>query len=206
MKKTNLLVLGLVVTMGLSSCIKDGETFDPQAQYELEKPVIEAYAKANLVDPQFDKETGIWYEITSMGDPESFEYKAILDQSRDRYYPEAPDIWVKYTGKLLDGTPFDDKNKDTEVKMSFNDIAVQAWVYVFFPEKILVDKDGDTLEKPLDFVGFTASGLKKGAKVRFVSPSYMAYGNSAAGKIPANSPLDFEIELVNIASPSSTGN
>ncbi|WP_353125132.1 FKBP-type peptidyl-prolyl cis-trans isomerase [Parapedobacter pyrenivorans] len=205
MKKANLLVLGLVVAMGLSSCIKEGDTFDPQAQYELEKPEIEAYAEANLVNPQFDEETGIWYEITSMGDPTSFEYKAVLSQSDNRYYPEAPDVWVNYTGKLLNGTVFDTKDEAAGVKMSFNNI-IQGWIYVFFPEKILVDKDGDPLEKPLDFVGFTSSGLKKGAKVRFVVPSYLAYGNAANGKIPANSPLDFEIEVINIASPSGTGN
>lgn len=196
MKKANLLVLGLVVAMGLSSCIKEGDTFDPQAQYELEKPEIEAYAKAKMISPTFHEETGIWYEITSYGDPASYEYKAEFNGSQ--YYPEAPDITVTYTGRLLNGTEFDD---DEAAEISFNDVAVRAWIAMFFPKEILYDLDGELLDKPYKFGGITTQGLKKGAKIRFVTPSYMAYGNTSTGKIPANSPLDFEIEVLDIVAP-----
>ena len=43
MKKGKVLVLGALIALGLSSCIKEGETFDPMAQYEIEKPIIKEY-------------------------------------------------------------------------------------------------------------------------------------------------------------------
>ncbi|HDL3860460.1 TPA: FKBP-type peptidyl-prolyl cis-trans isomerase, partial [Mannheimia haemolytica] len=38
--------------------------------------------------------------------------------------------------------------------------------------------------------------LKKGGKMEIVVPPALAYGDRAAGKIPANSTLKFEIELL----------
>src|SRR5690606_378272 len=108
MKKVNVLVLGALIAMGLSSCIKDGETYDPNAQYEIEKPIIEAYAKAHMINPQFHEETGIWFEEVITGDPESYQYKATVNPSNPSQSTiEAPDITVKYTGRLVeDNTVF----------------------------------------------------------------------------------------------------
>ena len=39
--------------------------------------------------------------------------------------------------------------------------------------------------------------MKKGSKTQFFIPSKLAYGKTAQGKIPANSVLVFEVELVN---------
>ena len=202
MKKGNVLVLGALIAMGLSSCIKDGESFDWRAQYEIEKPIIEEYAQAHMIAPQLHEATGIWYEIVSPGDPTSYEYKA--SPAGSGYNFEIPDITVTYTGKLLNSTTPVLSVDDEE--FSFNQAPVQAFISVFFPEVIEYDLDGEPLDEPYEFGGITETGLKKGAIVRFVTPSYLAYANSASSTIPANSPLYFEVELHDIVPPSETGN
>ncbi|MGJ1409773.1 FKBP-type peptidyl-prolyl cis-trans isomerase [Sphingobacterium thalpophilum] len=44
----------------------------------------------------------------------------------------------------------------------------------------------------------TEKGLQKGAKIHIMVPSRCGYGNRSNGKIPANSPLGFVIEVVDI--------
>lgn len=40
--------------------------------------------------------------------------------------------------------------------------------------------------------------IQKGGKIRLIIPSYYGYGNVSKGPIPANSILDFDIELVDV--------
>ena len=190
MKKVNVLVLGLVVAMGLSSCIKDGETFDQAAQYELEKPIIEEYANEKLSNPEFSEEWGIWFEILDPGETDSYEYKIVGNSI------EAPRIAVRYTGRLVpDGTQFDENNSDAGWETSLAS-TILGWHYTFLPKEI----DGESVR------GLTQEGLQVGSRIRVVIPSYLAYGNQAREKIPANTPLDFEIEVLAIASPSGAAN
>ncbi len=85
--------------------------------------------------------------------------------------PAATDtVTVHYHGTLTDGTVFDSS----------------------------VDR-GETISFPLNRVipGWT-EGLQymsKGSKYKFYIPSELAYGERAAGKIPPNSALIFEVEL-----------
>ena len=65
---------------------------------------------------------------------------------------------------------------------------IPAWQIAFFPKKI-----GD-----LNLGGLTVKGLSKGTKIRIITPSYWAYQNMSNSKIPANSSLDFTIEVVDI--------
>lgn len=195
MKKITVLALGLMVVLGFSGCIKDEDPFDWQAQYELEKPDIEAYATNNFDNPQIHETTGIWYEIIDEGEPDAYEYKA--RESGGQIYPEAPIVTVTYTGRLLNGTVF---GEDEEAEINFNN-TIGAWVAVFFPEEFRYDLDGEPLPSPIEYGGITATGLEAGAVVRFVTPSYLAYGNRPQGSIPANSPLVFEIEVHNIEAP-----
>lgn len=177
------MLLGLVIAMGVSSCMKEREVFDWRAQYELEKPIIEEYAKRVLTNPTFDENWGVWFEILEPGEAGSYVYKAT----------EAPSVTVKYTGKLLNGTVFDTRQEDDGVKFSLGGSIIDAWPIAFFPKKI-----GDQ-----EVNGLTANGLQKGTKIRFVTPSYLAYRERASDKIPANSPLDFEIEVLDITAPTS---
>lgn len=41
--------------------------------------------------------------------------------------------------------------------------------------------------------------IQKGGSIRLFIPSYYGYGNSNTGSIPANSVLDFDIELVDVS-------
>ena len=46
--------------------------------------------------------------------------------------------------------------------------------------------------------GLTEKGLQKGSKIHIMAPSLYGYQNQAVGTIPANSPLDFVIEVTDI--------
>lgn len=207
MKQINVLVLGVLIATGLSSCIKDGDPYDPAAQYELEKPVIKQYAEEYLDNPQFQEETGIWFELVNTGDPSSYQYKVIPDQ----YNPsnsiiEPPVITVKYTGKLVEGNTVFDSNEEFEISLGR---VIAAWQFAFLPKEILYDEDGGMLAEPVKFSGIgglTTSGLGVGSIIRIVTPSLLAYRNQGQGKVPANAPLYFEIEVLDITPPSENGN
>lgn len=190
MKKVNVLVLGMVLSMGLSSCLKD-KSFDFGAQLEREKPLVKAYAEENFGNPQENKDYGIWFEVLEQGDPDSYEYKFIKDpQDPSREYIEAPEITVNYTLRLLDNTVIETDN--TKLPL---DGTIFAWQYAFLPKAI----DGRGLETP----GLMETGLKAGSKIRIVTPSLWAYSNRGSnnGKIQPNTPLAFDIEVLEIKSP-----
>lgn len=186
MKKLNLLVLGLIVVAGLSSCLKETETFDLELQYEIEKPIIAEYVRENVPNAVLNEDWGIWYEIIEPGTAGDYEYKMVNNQI------EAPVIQAKYRGILLNGVQFDANDTTEGATFSLNQV-ILAWQIVFLPSVI----DGN------ETIGLTATGLHPGAKIRFVTPSYLGYANSARNNIPANSPLDFTIEVLDVRSPSS---
>ncbi|WP_353181416.1 FKBP-type peptidyl-prolyl cis-trans isomerase [Parapedobacter lycopersici] len=188
MKKVNLLVLGLVVTMGFSSCLKE-DSFDESAQFELEKPRLEKYATENFDDPQLNETLGIWYEVLAEGDPDSYEYKIIQNaENPNNPYVEAPEVLVKYTLKLLDNTVVEEKSAGVEMPLGRT---IYAWQYAFLPQQI----DGRS------FSGLTENGLKKGSRIRIATPSRWAYRNSGSNGIAPNTPLVFDIEVLDIHSP-----
>lgn len=84
-------------------------------------------------------------------------------------------VSVHYTGKLLDGTVFDSSiERGTPFSFRLGEGSViKGW------------EEGIAL-------------MKKGGKALFVIPSHLAYGERSTGNIPANSPLVFEVELIDI--------
>ncbi len=78
------------------------------------------------------------------------------------------DVSVLYKGYLTDGTVFDQAT--TAVSFSLSGL-IEGWKYAI----------------PM---------LQKGGKGTFIIPSSLGYGSRAAGSIPANSVLIFEITLV----------
>lgn len=80
-------------------------------------------------------------------------------------------VKVKYEGRLLNGTVFD-KTKEDAVPFTLGNL-IPGWYYGI----------------PL---------IQKGGKIRLIVPSYYAYGTSQNGSIPANSVLDFDIELIDV--------
>lgn len=80
-------------------------------------------------------------------------------------------VRVHYTGRLLDGTEFD----SSHARGKPNDFVVQHLI-----------------------TGWAAAmpSLKPGGKAVFYIPPHLGYGGLKAGKIPPNSSLIFEVELL----------
>jgi FKBP-type peptidyl-prolyl cis-trans isomerase len=82
-------------------------------------------------------------------------------------------VLITYTGKLFDGTVFDSQSNP----------ALTGWVL-----STLVD--GWKIGLPL---------IKKGGRIKLVIPSSLGYGCAGSGtSIPSNSPLFFDITLVDV--------
>lgn len=205
MKKLTLLVLGVIAAVSFSGCLRDGETFDPAAQYELERPIIAQYATdSGFTDYHDVQGVRMYYRILNAGNPESYRYKAIPNtQVPGGYQMEFPKLKLRYSGKLLSSNTVVHKNqKDEGDEISMLNIPL-AWAYALAPRQIRYDKDNNPIQQPIEVGGITSEGLKAGARIRIVSPSYLLYGNNSLGQIPANSPMYYEIEVVDIDEPDS---
>lgn len=80
-------------------------------------------------------------------------------------------ITVKYKGRLLDGTVFDESGT-TDLVRALSEL-IPGW------RKSLI-------------------GITKGSKLRFFVPSDLGYGTAGSGVVPPNAVLDFEIEVVDV--------
>ncbi|MEQ1554269.1 MAG: FKBP-type peptidyl-prolyl cis-trans isomerase [Ferruginibacter sp.] len=87
------------------------------------------------------------------------------------------EVTMNYTGMFLDGKKFD-SNEDS----TFNHVS---------PFKFTLGK-GQVIKGWDEGVAL----LQKGTKAKFILPSSMAYGANGTGGIPANSILQFDVELV----------
>lgn len=86
-------------------------------------------------------------------------------------------------------------------------VSVNNTVYVNYEGKLL---NGSTFDKSSGTINFPLSGviagwqigiplIKKGGKIRLIIPSGLAYGSQSPGAgIPANSVLDFTVELIDV--------
>lgn len=84
---------------------------------------------------------------------------------------EKPMAKVKYTGTLLNGQVFDSaENANWDMRRTS---LIQAFQFGLF-------------------------SIGKGGHIRLVTPSAYAYGSATQSKIPANSPLFFDIELLDV--------
>lgn len=159
-----------------------------------QEPILRAYVQDpdnGWTNPRRSDSTGIWYEVLAPGQSDSYTYKL---NSVGQIV--APTVEVKYKGQLLNGTVFDETsdsvvNKKT-FKTSLGTNIIRAWVYAFIPNEFTYNG------QRLPTYGLTGTGLKKGSKIRFVTPSPWGYDDKSVDKIPANSPLVFEIEVVDI--------
>lgn len=79
-------------------------------------------------------------------------------------------IKAAYTGKLFDGTVFDSAPASKPLESPLYSL-ISGWQ--------------DAIPK-----------IRAGGKIRILVPSYLGYGSSPSGLIPANAPLDFEIDLI----------
>lgn len=156
-------------------------------------PLLKKFALDNFENPQFDDSTGFWFDVLQTPtdeDDKAFEYVVSGNGWK------APLATVKYTGKLVkDGSTFDSSTDPVEMRIipasQFNQGLILAWPIAFYPKSI---KQGGK-EYP---TGLLEKGMKKGSKIRFIAPSPYCYDNRSLDKIPANSPLDFTIEVTKI--------
>ena len=96
----------------------------------------------------------------------------IIEEEGTGGHPSASsNVTVRYKGYLLDGTVFDETSGSATATFTLGNL-IPGW------------KEGIPL-------------LQKGGKGKFFLPSKLAYGRGGSGSIPPNTPIAFDIELVN---------
>lgn len=111
--------------------------------------------------------------------PDGLQYKVLKEG--DGASPKATDtVTVNYRGNLLDGTEFDNSYSRGEPVTVRVDGVIPAW----------------TEALPL---------MKVGSKWQLFVPAKLAYGERQFGRIPPNSTLLFEVELLSIKKNPSDG-
>ncbi|OKL38942.1 FKBP-type peptidyl-prolyl cis-trans isomerase [Pontibacter flavimaris] len=101
-------------------------------------------------------------------------YQQLEAGAGDKVFP-GDVVSVHYTGTLLNGTKFDssvDRGKPFEFKVGVGGV-IAGW------------------DEGLPY-------MREGEKARLFIPSHLGYGRQNSGPIPANSPLVFEIEVLDI--------
>lgn len=174
MKKLSLLLFAAVGL--LAGCVSDDENV--QIILERDLAQIEKYVNENpipSVKELVDNGTGIriyWTAVSNSGKK-----------------PEKADtVSVNYTGKLLNNFVF-----DTSIE------SVARANNIFSP-----NRKYEPLRYPIG-LGFTIPGfefgilqMEQGDKATIIMPSLYGYGSQATGAIPANSPLIFELDLLEV--------
>lgn len=146
MNKLKLLIVMLLFTAAFTACKKDKDA---------EKQITEFIAEHNINATRDN--SGLYYQIIKPG-------------SGTFTYPANTRITIKYEGRLLDGSVFDNGG-GKEQTFNLADL-IQGW-------RIGIPK------------------IQKGGEIRLIVPPSLGYGSSSAGPIPGNSVLDFTIQLSN---------
>ena len=100
---------------------------------------------------------------------------AIVEQGSGEFPSDGNAVMINYTGYLEDSTKF-----DSSVELD------QPLEFVIGNKQVI-----DGLDEGIRF-------LRKGGKARFILPPSLAYKNVALSKIPANSTLIFDVELLDV--------
>ncbi|MFC5285358.1 FKBP-type peptidyl-prolyl cis-trans isomerase [Pedobacter alpinus] len=135
---------------------------------------------AEFVDPnvQFGKDTTIIKEFIAANNIPAIKhssglYYQILDPGVGNVtYAANTQVEAIYTGRLLNGTVFDTSVGKPNFKTALGGV-ITGWQ-----------------------IGIQL--IQKGGKIRLLIPSGYAYGSRPQGPIPANSVLDFDIELIDV--------
>jgi len=138
-----------------TGCLKSSEC-KPQS-VQSEEGTITTYAAANGIT-SIRHSSGIYYQIINPG-------SGVTPTLSSK-------IFVTYTGKLLNGTIFDQQANSSQTG--------------FFLSQMI---SGWQIGIPL---------IQKGGEIKLIIPSSLAYGCTANGPIPANSVLYFDVVLVDV--------
>ena len=146
------------------------------------KKQLEAQKVENAVSQaDIDKNLILQYAIDNSLNVQSTDsgiYYIMEKEGEGGHPDEQSMITAHYHGTLLNGTIFDS--------------SVERGDPIVFPINRVVKGWQEAI--PM---------LKKGGKGKFIIPSHLAYGGQAKGKIPANSVLVFDIELVDFTDPAA---
>lgn len=216
-------VLAIITFLGASftSCNKDDFDYDKSIQdskkqeekldsiFTSQKSLIENYVQTNF-GPTAKEDTikyyytyldksikrGLWYEILSEPTSNTFEYKGqVVSSYYGSYYTAIlPKVKLKYTAKLLNGTVVASDIVGTPYDLATlpSTTLNKAWEFAFVPYSIQYNGKAQVT------YGLTKDGLKQGSKIRVITPSPWAFGGTASEKIPANSILIYEFEVLEI--------
>ena len=156
MKIKNFLLFSLITMFAFGSCMKK-DNFDPKKQADQDEAIIVKFLADNNINA-IRHLSGLYYQILEPG-------------SGTVTYSANTQVLAKYTGRLLNGSVFD-QTTTQPLAFRLGDVIVGWQVGV-----------------PL---------IKKGGKIRLFIPSAYGYGRDGSGPIPSNAVLDFDIELVDV--------
>jgi FKBP-type peptidyl-prolyl cis-trans isomerase len=154
MKKILLPLSLLIIFFSGDGCIKDKACKDKTVQSE--QAEIVNYAATNGISATAHS-SGLYYQIINSG---SGPTPTISSK-----------VFVKYTGKLMNGTIFDSQTT-TPVSFNLNGVI-----------------QGFQIGLPL---------IQKGGTIKLIIPSSLGYGCNGFGTVPGNSILYFEVELTDV--------
>ncbi len=175
LRKYSLLAFALA-SFGFFSCVDSQQT--DEAILDVDKRAIAEYLEDNPIAnvQEFNDEvTGIrifWQELSNSG-----QEAAIGDT-----------VSVDYTGRLLTNRVF-----DTSIEQVARDNNIFSEARAYIPLRFLLGRN-----QLIQGFEFAVEQMELGDKATVVMPSLWGYGNAAAGDIPANSPLIFELDLVRV--------
>jgi peptidylprolyl isomerase len=130
----------------------------------------------SLIDMKAPVKVNMWdVDSTKLQTTKSGLKYVILQQGNGPKADSGKTVVVHYSGYLLDGTRFDSSVERDE---PFSFVVGMKMVIPGWEEGIAL--------------------LNKGSKARFIIPSSLAYGPRQVGKIPANSSLIFDVELMDV--------
>ena len=156
MKKVALYFSLICLLFSSVSCLKETTACTPKTPSS-EAAQMQAYAAGNGITPTVHS-SGLMYQIINPGSGATASANST--------------IFITYTGKLTDGTVFDQQTNSSQTGWPLNQL-IEGW----------------RIGIPL---------IQKGGQIKLIVPSSMAYGCSGYGSIPGNSILYFDITLVNV--------
>lgn len=159
-------------------------------------PLLKDFAEKAMPGAVLDDSTGIWYKIHDAGIEDSFDYRIVSTSNGLAISPRYTE--VKYKGTLIKTeSVFEETAEDKTAVFSIGSL-IPPWYLALWPESLEYNL------RNYEIGGFTPKGLKKGAIIELAAPSPYCYDNREQKNkdgevtIPADSPLHFYIEVVDI--------
>ena len=121
---------------------------------------------------EFDKKIGKYIKSNKLELEKSASglYYKIIEEGEGDFIQFTDKVSVKYKGNLLGGKKFDEQTEPIEMAVTEQ---INAW------KEIMLQ-------------------LKKGSKAYMIVPPHLGYGEYTVDKIPSNSILVFELEIVDV--------